>query len=778
MLHNRRAGASRLFRQDFLSSALRGYLALFVIVCALALPERAEAQNYRFNSVSIEGNQRIETATILTYAGIARGETVSAGELNDAYQRILGTGLFEDVEITPQGDTLVIRVVEFPTINRIAFEGNSKLKDEELEGFIETQPRQVFSPTRAERDVAIINEAYEQNGRISARVTPKVIRRSDNRVDLVFEIFEGKGIEVQRIGFIGNRAYSDRRLRRVLDSKQAGIFRALIARDTFVEDRLEFDKQVLQDFYLSRGYVDFRVTGTNAELARERDGYFITFNVQEGQQFRFGEITTVSDLSDVDADAYQDVIKLRPGVVYSPTLIENSIARMERLGIKQGVDFLRVEPRVTRNDRDLTLDVEFRLVRGPRVFVERIDIEGNTTTLDRVIRRQFDVIEGDSFNPRQVREAAERIRALRFFETVDVNAREGSRPDQVLVDVDVEETTTGTLSFGGSYSSDAGFGLTLGFSERNFLGRGQRLTAQISASGETANYNLIFSEPAFLGRDLEFSLQTSLIETDGNNSFYDTVRGIFQPTLTFPVAENSRLSVYYSAGYSEMDNYPTVAQGGNSILLRDEATRGGLYSSAIGYRFTYDTRRSGLDPNAGVLLDFGLEYAGLGGDLEYLKSSARIVAQTKVLSEEVTLRASLEGGAVDFLDNRDTRAIDRYTGQVMRGFPSNGMGPIQNNEHLGGNFFAVAKLDAEFPLGLPEEYGISGGAFYDIGSIWGLDNTFGGVTSDDFKARHVIGLSLFWQSPFGPLRMNFSEALQKEPGDIERQFDITVSTDF
>ncbi len=761
-----------------MTAALRSAIVVLVMIFAVAAPDPAQAQTYRFNSVSIEGNQRIEAATILTYAGIERGETVSAGDLNDAYQRILGTGLFEQVEIEPRGGTLAISVIEFPTISRIAFEGNNKIEDEELFGFIESQPRQVFSPTRIERDVAILTEAYQQNGRVSARVTPKVIRRSDNRVDVVFEIFEGRAIETQRIGFVGNRAYSDRRLRRVVESKQVGLLRALIAADTFVEDRLEFDKQVLQDFYQSRGYVDFRVTGTNAELARERDGYFVTFNVQEGQQFEFGEITTVSDIPEVDADDYQAVLKIRPGITYSPTLVENSIARMERLGIKQGVDFMRVEPRITRNDRDLTLDVEFQLVRGPRVFVERIDIEGNTTTLDRVIRRQFDVVEGDPFNPRQIREAAERIRALRFFETAEVNAREGSRPDQVVVDVDVEETTTGTLSFGGSYSSDTGFGLSIGFSERNFLGRGQAVTAQVSASADTATYNFAFAEPAFLGRDVEFSLQTSFQETDGNNSFYDTQQGLFRPALTFPVAENSRLSLFYSAGYSKMDDYPSVAQGGRSQILRTDSEQGGLFNSGIGYRFTYDTRRSGLDPNRGVLIDFGMEYAGLGGDLEFLKSSARLVAQTRVLSEEVTLRASLEGGSIDFLDNRNTRAIDRYTGQIMRGFESNALGPIQNGEHLGGNFYAVAKFDAEFPIGLPEEYGITGGAFYDIGSIWGLDSTAGGVQSEGFEARHVVGLSIFWTSPFGPLRLNFSEALEKEPTDIERQFDISIQTDF
>src|SRR6056297_3630565 len=507
---------------------------IFVVALALAVvfsPVRAEAQNYSFNSVSIEGNQRIESATILTYAGIARGETVSAGELNDAYQRILGSGLFETVVVEPQGSRLVIRVTEFPTINRVAFEGNDKLKDEDLEGFVESQPRQVFSPTRAERDADILTEAYEQNGRVSARITPKVIRRSDNRVDLVFEIFEGKAIEVQRIGFVGNRAYSDRRLRRVLESKQAGLLRAIIARDTFVEDRLEFDKQVLSDFYLARGYVDFRVTGTNAELARERDGYFVTFNIQEGQQFRFGEITTISDLPEVDPDVYQAVLKLRPGMVYSPTRVENAISRMERLAIKEGVDFLRVEPRISRNDRDLTLNVEFALVRGPRVFVERIDIEGNTTTVDQVIRRQFDVVEGDPFNPRQIREAAERIRALRYFSDVEVDAREGSRPDQVVVDVNVEETTTGSLSFGGSYSTNSGLGISVGFSERNFMGRGQELTAQVSAAENNANYNVSFVEPAFLGRDVAFGLDFALIESDSDFSLFNTTTGIFRPSL-------------------------------------------------------------------------------------------------------------------------------------------------------------------------------------------------------------------------------------------------------
>lgn len=760
---------------SFFMSIKGAICAVLLGVAIMASAGQAEAQSYRFSSVTIEGNQRIEPSTILSYAGIARNETVSAGELNDAYQRILASGLFEQAEVIPQGNRLVIRVTEYPTINRIAFEGNRKLKDEDLEEFIKSRVRQVYSPTQAERDAATLAEAYAQNGRVSARITPRVIRRSDNRVDLVFEVFEGSKIEVQRIGFVGNRAYSDRRLRRVIESKQTGLLRALIERDTFVEDRLLFDKQVLTDFYNSRGYVDFRVTGTNAELARERDAYFVSFNVQEGQQFRFGEISTVSDMNGVEAEPYHDTLKIRPGVVYSPTLVENSIARMERLAIKNGVDFLRVDPRITRNDRDLTLDVEFVLTRGPRIFIERIDVEGNTTTLDRVIRRQFDVVEGDPFNPRAIRQAADRIRALRFFSDVNVNAREGSRPDQVVIETDVEETTTGSVSVGVSFSTNSGPGVQLGFSERNFIGRGQALTAQIAASADVINYNLGFVEPAFLGRDVAFGLDFALQQTDSDNSLFDTTIGTFRPSLTFPVSENGRLGVFYNATYEDMSDY-----NGVSGILQSEVNQGDLWTSAVGYEFSYDTRRTGLNPNAGVLLSFGQEFAGLGGDNEYIKSTARLVGQTTVMNEDVTLRAILEGGAIEFSNGQNSRFLNRFNRQIIRGFEPNGIGPSENGELLGGDYYAALKFEADFPLGLPDEYGITGGAFYDIGSIWGIDkrNATGPVSSSGFNDRHVIGFSVFWSSPFGPLRMNFSNAIKKEPGDFEQTFDLTVKTEF
>ena len=773
-----------------------------------ALPDGADAQNYRFNNVSIEGNKRIEAGTILSYAGIGRGENVSAGELNDAYQRILGSGLFESVSIEPRGSRLVIEVKEFPTINKIGFEGNKRLKDEELAGFINSKSRLVFSPTKAERDAEIIAEAYNQNGRLGAAVSPKVIRRSDNRVDLVFEIFEGGNVEVQRIGFVGNQAYSDRRLRRVLETKQAGLLRALIKKDTFLEDRLQFDQQVLRDFYLSRGYVDFRMTGVNSELARERNGYFVTFNVEEGQQFRFGEITTVSEMPGVEAEEFQEILKVRPGVVYSPSLVENSIARMERLAIKKGIDFLRVEPRITRNDRDLSLNVEFVLSKGPRIFVERIDVEGNATTLDRVVRRQFKVVEGDPFNPREIRESAERIRALGYFGNADVNAREGSSPDQVIIDVDVEETTTGSLTFGGTFSSDDGFGLVAQFQEKNFLGRGQELSFSISGASDNKVYGLTFAEPAFLGRDVRFSFSVGYVTTDNQNAFYDTEVGELGIGLQFPIGERARFGVQYELNSTEIkhgytadltgpggigpaDGIRDCTQDGSTAsclgdLIAGEAAQGQLWKSSLGYTYTFDSRLTGLNPNAGFLFEFGQDFGGLGGDVKFLKSSARLIAQTKILNEEVTLRATLAGGVLNTYDGENSRVTDRflYGNDIVRGFTADGVGPREIiagegvNDALGGNMFATAKFEAEFPLGLPEEYGLSGGVFYDIGSVWGLDAVNGNVVGEDMSLRHVAGISIFWTTPIGPLRLNFSNALQKESYDEEQEFEFTIRTDF
>ena len=745
----------------------------------------AMAQQYQFTAVEVSGNLRIETGTILTYAGIARGQSVSAAELNDAVQRIRASGQFESVDAVPQGSTLVITVVEYPTINRISIEGNTRLNDEELMAVIGSVARRVYSPTQAEADVAAITQAYATSGRINATVSPSIIRRSDNRVDLVFAVAEGGLTEVERISFVGNRSYSERRLRGVLDTKQAGLFRAIISRDTVDPDRIAADQRVLTDFYNSRGYADFTVQNVDVALTRDRSAYLITYNVQEGQQFTFGNVTVTSAIPEADAAEFQAALRLHTGVTYSPSLIEADIARLERLALRKGLNFVTIEPRITRNDRDLQLNVEFALVRGERIFVERIDIEGNNTTLDRVVRNQFRVVEGDPFNPRAIRESAERIRALGFFTTADVNAREGSSPGEVVIDVNVEEAPTGSLSFGANFASDNGFSLLASFKERNFLGRGQGLNFELSTGENNRVFSFDFSEPNFLGRDLRFGLGLDYKTTNNQNALYDTGTFRFSPSFGFPVSENGRVTVFYAFEYTDITDVagtdtPADQTDDASTIIEQEAALGGLGANSLGYSYSFDTRRTGLDPNSGVLLRFGQEFGF--GDTSFIKTTAQATAETKVWGEELTLRATIEGGMLAFSDGQ-SRVTDRFFlgSRLLRGFEPGGIGPRDavTDDALGGNVFAVARLEAEFPLGLPEEYGITGGAFFDYGSVWDVGNTFGAdVLYNDFTPRSVVGLSIFWTTPIGPLRFNFSNALDAQEFDKPKSFDLTISTTF
>ncbi len=757
-------------------------VAFFLGMAATSGPflTRADAQTYSFSSVAVEGNVRVDAPTIVSYAGIGRGEEVSAAALNDAYQRVVNSGLFETVEIIPQGGTLLIRVKEYPIVNVINFEGNKRLKDEALAEIATSESRRVYSPAQAEADATAIADAYRTLGRSAATVDPRIIRRSDNRVDLVFEITEGKVVEVERLSFVGNRAYSDRRLRQILETKQAGLLRQLVQGDTFVAERVDLDKQLLRDFYLSRGYVDFQVTDASAEVARERDAYFVTFNIREGQSFNVGKVSTSSTVEGVDAAEFEAVQKLRPGVTYSPAVIENNIARMENLALRKGLNFLRIEPKITRNDRDQTLDVEFVLSRGERIFVERIDIEGNNTTLDQVVRRQFRTVEGDPFNPREVRQAAERIRALGFFVDASVAAEPGSASDQVVVNVDVEEQPTGKLSFGASYGAQTGVALTIGFSETNFLGRGQALSANLSNGTDNRDISLSFAEPAFLGRDLRFKFGAYYKTTEQQDAKYNTSNIGLTTGLEFPISENGRLELRYRISKDEITD---VATGSSAILVR-EAAEGALLTSSLGYGYSYDTRINGLNPNGGVLLRFSQDFGGLGGDTQFITTNAFALAETKVFKEEVTVRAIFEGGMINTISG-NSRVTERFfaNGKV-RGFEGNGFGPrdltAANEDALGGNIYATARFESEFPLGLPEEYGIKGGLFLDVGSVWGLDDIAGtgGPVDDDFHLRSSVGFSVFWTTPIGPLRFNFSKALVKEDYDLEQPFDLTISTKF
>ena len=771
----------------------KGALAL-ISALAVAAPVglmATAASAYVFGNVRIEGNQRIEPATILSYLDLPRGQDVSAGALNDAMQRLQNSGLFEKVELVPSGGTLVVKVAEYPTINVISFEGNKRLKDENLAEIVKSKARRVYSPAQAEADAAAISQVYASEGRLAARVDPRIIRRGTNQVDLVFEVSEGKVTEIERIGFVGNRAFSDRRLRNVLQTKQAGLLRTFIKRDTFAPDRLPVDEKLLTDFYRSRGYADFKVQAVAPELARERDAFYITFQIQEGPRYSFGTVNTISEIPGVDASDFAAQNRVKRGAVYNPTIIDTTIRRMEALALRKGLDFVNIEPRITRNERNQTLDLTFALTRGQRVFVERIDIEGNTTTLDEVIRRQFATVEGDPFNPREIRNSAERLRALGYFSDVQAESRQGTSPDQVIVDVNVEEQPTGSLNFGVSYGVSTGVGFNASLSEKNFLGRGQEVDLSFATGSGTKSSGFTFVEPYFLGRDLKARFQTWYNTTDRLNSDYNTRTVGFQTGLEFPISENGRLELRYKLSKDTLydveelhvDDESGELVGSSPILYNEQ---GGFFTSALGYTYSYDSRIGGLDPLTSYRLRFSQDFAGVGGDVKSVTSTLYAGVESRAWRESVTMLAELEAGAVHMLSDQNSRFLNRYTGNgKIRGFEPNGMGPrdlaAPNEDALGGNYFWALRTELQFPLGLPEEYGIKGGLFADAGSVWGLDNNtgaFGTPVDDGMHVRASVGASLFWTTPIGPLRFNFAKALKKEDYDEEQAFDLTISTKF
>lgn len=757
-----------------------------VLIFALALGATGTggpvtAQTATFSRIDVAGNQRIDAETVRVFSGIQAGQPVTPEELNLAVRRLYESGLFETVNVAPEAGRLVITVRENPTINQIAFEGNDSLSDEELSQIIELRPRLAYSVAAAEADAQRIIDAYRQSGRFTARVEPVIIRQPDNRVDLVYQITEGRVTPVQRVTFVGNETFSDRRLRRAIETGQSSLWTAIFGGATYDENRLALDEQLLRQFYLERGFIDFEVTSATAELAPERNAFFVTFTVSEGERFRFGQPSVVSMIPGLDSAQFEPLLReIRPGSVYNARQVERVIERMAYQAGQQGYAFVDIVPRVERDDASRVVDIVFELQQGERVFIERIDIVGNTRTLDRVIRRQFRVVEGDAFNTREIRAAEDRIRGLGYFSNARVTVREGSNPNAAIIRVEVEEQPTGSLSLGGAYSTNEGFAAQISVTERNFLGRGQTVSGAFSGSSQFRNLEFGFTEPALLDRDLLAGFRIYQREREYRETAYRTKNTGFEPRLGFPVSENGRLTLRYRLSDDEISD----VEDDTSAIIRAE--EGSAVTSAFGFTYSYDRRNSVVDPTAGFIFTLNQDFAGLGGDTTFSKTQASARVYASMFDEDVILSATLEGGAL-FWDG-DSRVTERFIsgGDNFRGFARNGIGPRDIDDAtgvddpLGGNYYAVARLDATFPLGFPEEYGIFGGVFADAGSVWGLDNTegTGGEVDDGFALRASVGVSVIFETAFAPLRFNFSTPLMKEDGDETENFRFTIQTRF
>jgi len=735
--------------------------------------------------IVVRGNRRVEAATVLSYMNLPTDRAVTAADLNAATRTLFETGLFRDVRILPEGNRLVVEVSENPSINEIAFEGNEALTDEDLRQIVSARPRFPFTAAGAEADAQAIINIYRRTGRYGAEVEPKVIERSDNRVDLVFEIEEGAPTGVNSISFTGNAAFSDSRLREEIETSESGLLSIFFSTDVYDPDRLELDASLLRQFYLDNGYADFTVLSTSAELAPDRSGFFITFAVEEGAQYSFGSFDVKVDAEGLKREDFLAVIPAEDltGETYNASRVEEIANDLTELAGEKGFAFVRVRPQADKNEQDRIIDITFDLIEGSRVFVERIDIEGNDRTLDRVIRREIELVEGDPFDARKIRLARTDIRGLDFFETVEIETEPGSSEDRAVLKVNVEEKPTGSLSLGLGFSSSVGPIGSVAITERNFLGRGQQVGINVTAAGDTQVYDFSFREPRFLDRNLSAGWRAFFIQDDREDeSSFRINRVGFQPQVGFPLDRNTTLSMRYIITRDDID---TLNSASPAIQI-DEGSR---VKSAIGYTLTHDRRNDKIEPTGGYLLTLDQEFAGLGGPARFVKSRATGKTWKGFFGNQLVGSIEVEGGAIVAFGD-DTQVNDRFFlgSDSFRGFAVEGIGPrdIDADDAIGGNFFAVTRFQLTFPLGLPEELGIFGGTFMDVGTLWGLDRTSfpaagtaGPVDIDDSaQLRLTAGALVFLQTPFGPLELSLGVPLIDEDGDDDEVFRLSVGTRF
>ncbi|MEM0943917.1 MAG: outer membrane protein assembly factor BamA, partial [Pseudomonadota bacterium] len=640
-----------------------GTWASLLAICAVLflpafLPEgpaapHAQAQT-REQSVVVRGNQRIEVETILSYMELSRDQTVTAEDLNIAVRRLFDTGLFADVEIIPGENVLVVQVVENPSINEIAFEGNDALTDEDLLQVINLRPRLPLTRSAAEADAQAIIEIYRRTGRYGASVEPVVIERPENRVDLVFEIAEGELTGVSSIDFVGNRVFSDNRLRGEIETRETDLLTQFFSTDVYDPDRLELDKELLRQFYLDKGYADFSVLSATAELTPDRDSFFISFNVEEGEQYTFGELSVIVTARGLEQEEFEALLPTDfTGETYNASEVDEIASTLGDLAAERGFAFVQVRPRADKNTEDLIIDVTFELIEGEKIFIERIDIEGNTATLDRVIRREIDLVEGDAFDARRIREARSNIRRLGYFSNVEIGPERGSAEDRAVLKVQVEEQSTGSLSFGLGFASSTGPIGSIAITERNFLGRGQIVNATVTAAGDTQVYDFGFTEPKFLDRDLALGLRAFFIQDDrSDESSFNQNRLGFEPFVGFPLGPNTDLTLRYSAVRDDIETDPTTSP----IIIADDGSR---FKSSVGFTLTFDQRDDPIEPTSGYFMRLNQEFAGLGGAARFVKSRGSVKGWQGLFGDEVIASLELEAGALIGF-GEDTQVNDRF----------------------------------------------------------------------------------------------------------------------
>jgi outer membrane protein insertion porin family len=805
--------------------------AFCTAVGAVATATYASAQS---GAIVVEGNRRVEAETIRSYFRLNAGERLDSYKIDQALKALYATGLFQDVRITQPGGRLVVTVIENPVINRVAFEGNNKLKDDQLSNEVQSKTRGTLSRPTVQADVQRIVEIYRRNGRFDARVEPKIIELPNNRVDLVFEIKEADKTGVKKIIFVGNKAYRDQRLLDEIKTNETSWFWVLAffqSADIYDPDRIEADRDLIRRFYLKHGYADARVVSAVSVYDPAKKGFIVTFTIDEGERYRFGKINILSNVPQVDPKTLYDRSRAGRGDVYNAEAVEKSVENMSIEVARRGYPFAVVRPRGDRDIPTHTINVTFTVEDGPRVYIERINIRNNTRTRDYVIRREFDIGEGDAYNRALVDRAERRLKNLNYFKTVKITNEPGSAPDRVVLNVDVEEIPTGEFSISGGYSTSSGWMAELSVSERNLLGQGQYGRAAIQYGQYARGFELSFAEPFFMGNRLGVGLDLYAKQTLATNyiSYNSQTLGV-ATRAGFALSEELSFQARYNI-YSQKITLPyqydncifspnAPIQGGTlgvnptqeainglltangtgcysdgeaSLAVRKELASGAVLVSMLGYTFAYNTLDNNRNPTSGLYAEFKQDFAGVGGDVNFIKSTVDTRSYYEMFSDVVAV-LHLQGGHIAGWGGRDVRMLDHFQmgPNLVRGFAPSGIGPRDitpgtNQDPLGGTMYWGASLEAQAPFTfLPKDAGLKGAVFADAGSLWDYKGpTTWNVTGETLTPapdagaiRASVGVGLIWNSPFGPLRFDYSFPLMKQGYDRVQQFRFGGGTKF
>lgn len=742
------------------------------------------------SGVVVKGNQRIEKDTVLSYVFVNKGDVYNEKEIDRSLKNLFNTGLFSDVKIGRAGSMVVIEIAENPIINRIVFEGNKYKKSDKLYEEIHLRPRIVFSRSKVRADVQRILEIYRRGGRFAASIAPKVIQLDQNRVNLVFEITEGPKSSIGKINFMGNKLFSNDDLRSVMRSRESRWWRFLTSDDTYDPDRTAYDKQLLRDFYRSQGYADFRIISAVAELAPNKEDFFINMTVEEGALYHFGEIKVESKIPDLKSEVLSSLVFAREGDLYNSELIDQTVEYLTSVAGLKGYAFVNVRPRIRRDREKKTVNITFVLNKAPRVYVERVEIHGNVLTHDRVIRREMRLMEGDSYNSSKMRRSEIRIKSLGFFKEVEVEQVEGSAADKTILDVTVEEQATGELSVGAGFSSSENFLFDFSIRQRNLMGRGQDLRLGTRVSSRRKEIDIGFTEPYLMGRPVVAGVDIYYRDNRFREASFEQASLGFGLRGGFPVTEYIVMNGRYNLRRDKIQ-IPSQFRVSRSPFLNDNI--GTFTTSSIGYGLSFDTLDNRQKPNRGHRLVFNQDFAGLGGNVKYLRSQLTYNYFIPVYKRWI-FGVKAEGGHIMGM-GQNIRINDRFFlgNPRMRGFELAGIGPRDSltRDALGGNVYYKGTLELYIPLGSgARELGIEASAFIDAGALFSVDlpselvNSATGtpvihrIGGDTPKPRVAAGIGFTWMSPFGPFRVDFARAIMSNKFDKTEFFQFNIGTRF